>query len=193
MAARSRSPKPHAAGRPQNDLPPEDDAGKGPEADPESVARAILLDRLSARPRTRAELAETLASKRVPDEIATRLLDRFEEVGLIDDAAFARAWVESRQAGRGLARKALARELRRKGVADEIVREAVDSVDSEAEADAARAVVRRKLRGMTGLEPHVARRRLVGMLARRGYPAGVAFRVVSDELEMALDDHEAET
>jgi regulatory protein len=169
---------------------PADDPGSGPHADPESVARKILLDRLSTQPRTRAELAGTLAKKLVPDEVAQRLLDRFEEVGLIDDAAFARAWVESRQAGRGLARRALAQELRRKGVSDEVAREALDEVDPDAEAEAARLLVRRRLRAMGRLDHATRLRRLSAMLARKGYPPGVALGVVREELaETAGTDH----
>jgi regulatory protein len=164
---------------------PDDDPGSGPHADPESVARKILLDRLSTQPRTRAELAATLAKKLVPDEVAQRLLDRFEEVGLIDDAAFARAWVESRQAGRGLARRALAQELRRKGVSDEVAREALDEVDPDAEAEAARLLVRRRLRAMGRLDHATRLRRLSAMLARKGYPPGVALGVVREELAEA--------
>ena len=166
---------------------PDDDPGSGPHADPESVARKILLDRLSAQPRTRAELADTLAKKLVPDEVAHRLLDRFEEVGLIDDAAFARAWVDSRQTGRGLARRALAQELRRKGVSDEVAREALDEVDPEAETEAARLLVRRKLRTMGRLDHPTRMRRLSAMLARKGYPPGVALGVVREELAEAGD------
>jgi len=110
--------------------PPADVTDRGPAEDPESVARRILLARLTDQPRTRAELAGFLAAKDVPDEVATRLLDRFTEVGLIDDAAFARAWITSRLAGRGLARRALASELRRKGVSDEVAREALDEIDA---------------------------------------------------------------
>jgi regulatory protein len=161
----------------------DDEPGSGPHADPESVARKILLDRLSDQPRTRHELAETLAKKLVPDEVATRLLDRFEEVGLVDDAAFARSWVESRQSGRGLARRALAQELRRKGVPEEVAREALDAIDPDDETEAARALVRRKLRTMGRLDHQARMRRLTAMLARKGYPPGVAFAVVRDELD----------
>jgi regulatory protein len=159
-----------------------DDPGRGPHADPESVARKILLDRLSAQPRTRAELAHTLATKLVPDEVARRLLDRFEQVGLVDDAAFARSWVESRQAGRGLARRALAQELRRKGVPDEVARQALDQVDPDDETAAARELVRRRLPTMRRLDHRARTRRLTAMLARKGYPPGVAFAVVRDAL-----------
>jgi regulatory protein len=162
--------------------PPTDRVAQGPEADPESVARTILLDQLTGRARSRRELADKLASREVPDEIATRLLDRFTEVGLIDDAAFARTWVEQRQSGKGLAKRALQQELRRKGVDDETVREALDEVDPDAEEEAARTLVRRKLRSLARFDDTVATRRLVGMLARKGYGSGIAYRVVREEL-----------
>lgn len=151
-----------------------------PDADPESVGRRILLDQLTGRARSRRELADKLAQRRVPAEIAERLLDRFTEVGLVDDAAFAREWVEQRQAGRGLAGRALAQELRRKGVDDEVAREALEGI--EGEEDVARDLVRRKLRSVRGLPEDKAVRRLVGMLARKGYSGSIAFRVVREEL-----------
>ncbi|KQW42983.1 RecX family transcriptional regulator [Nocardioides sp. Root1257] len=172
--------------------PPEDTKAQVPEADPEAVARKILLDQLTGQARTRKELADKLAAKNVPTEIATRLLDRFEEVGLIDDEAFARAWIASRQPGKGLATRALAQELRRKGVDDEIAREALAEIDPDDEEAAARALVRRKLRSLARFDDTVATRRLVGMLARKGYGSGLAFAVVRDELANAgregLDD-----
>jgi regulatory protein len=153
-----------------------------PDADPEAVARQILLRRLTEQPRSRAELAESLARRQVPSEIATRLLDRFTEVGLIDDEAFARAWVQSRMTGKGLARRALAMELRRKGIDDELAREVLDNIDADDEDAAARAVVRRRLRSTRGLDAQVRMRRLAGALARKGYPPGVALRIVREEL-----------
>jgi regulatory protein len=166
------------------------DRDLGPEADPESVARKILLDQLAGRARTRSELAAKLAQRHVPDDVAGRLLDRFEEVGLIDDAAFAREWVAQRQEGRGLARRALAQELRRKGIDDEVARDALGVIEESDEVEAARVLVRRKLRSMRGLEPDTAVRRLVGMLARKGHSSGVAYRVVRDELGADLADPE---
>jgi regulatory protein len=161
---------------------PAPDLDTGPDADPESVARKILLDQLTGRARTRSELATKLAQRQVPDDVATRLLDRFEEVGLVDDSAFAREWVEQRQTGRGLARRALAQELRRKGIADEVVRETLDEVDPDDEVEAARMLVRAKLRTVGSLDHDKAVRRLVGMLARKGHSSSVAFRVVKEEL-----------
>jgi regulatory protein len=162
------------------DAPPD-----GPDADPESVARKILLDQLTGQARSRSELAGKLAAKNVPDDVATRLLDRFEEVGLVDDEAFAKAWVSSRGPGKGLARRALAQELRRKGVADDVARGALDEIDPADEEETARALVRKKLRSMQGLDRDKATRRLVGALARKGYPPGLAFSVVKDELASA--------
>jgi regulatory protein len=182
---------PRAGGRrdrrdvPQQDegVPPPDDAeALGPDADHEAVGRKILLDQLTGRARSRAELATRLAGKRVPPDVADRLLDRFEEVGLVDDAAFARDWVQSRQAGRGLARRALAVELRRKGVDPEVVSDAVATVDPDDEVEAARELVRRKLRSLERFDRQTQARRLTGMLARKGYPSSVAFRVVREEL-----------
>jgi regulatory protein len=170
--------------------PSEDTADLGPEADPESVARKILLDQLTGRARSRSDLAKKLAQRDVPDDVATRLLDRFEEVGLVDDAAFAREWVAQRQEGRGLARRALAQELRRKGIDDEVARDALDDVDESAELETARLLVRRKLPSVRGLETDKAVRRLVGMLARKGHSSGVAYRVVREELGADLADPE---
>ncbi len=175
------------------DRRPADEDPLGPEPDHESVARKILLDQLTGQARSRHELAERLRKKDVPDAIATRLLDRFEEVGLIDDEAFARMWIASRRSvgasgGKGLARRALAQELRRKGVPDEVATGALDEIDPADEEVAARRLVARRLRSMSSLEPAVATRRLVGMLARKGYPPGVAFAVVKDELAAAADE-----
>jgi regulatory protein len=162
---------------------PEDAPG-----DPESVARAICLRLLTLQPRTRAELATALARRGVPDDAAATVLSRFTEVGLIDDRAFAAAWVDSRHAGRGLARRALAAELRRRGVDGEIVGEAVAAVDAEAEERAARQLVARRLSGTRRLDRAARVRRLAGMLARKGYPPGLAMRVVREALAEDGDD-----
>ncbi|TCO23423.1 regulatory protein [Kribbella steppae] len=173
-------------------------AGDGPEgeadpaldgmADPHSVARTILLDKLTGQPRTRAELAGLLAEREIPDEVADEVLDRFSEVGLIDDAAFATAWVESRHRGRGLGKRALAQELRRRGVDDQLARDALDELEPGQEEETARALVRRKLRSMRNLDREVAMRRLLGMLARKGYPGGIAMTVVKEELSASHEE-----
>ncbi len=156
-----------------------------PDADPVEAAREICLTLLTDRARTKHELAEALRRRLVPDEAARAVLDRFDEVGLIDDAAFAGQWVRSRQRQRGLARRAIAVELRRKGVDDEVAAEALAEVDEPAEEERARELVLRKLRTVPAATPEqrvTAGRRLVGMLARKGYPAGLAYRVVREVL-----------
>jgi regulatory protein len=155
--------------------------------DPAQVARDICLQQLAVRPRTRAELATILRKRGIADSVAAEVLDRYDEVGLIDDAAFARAWVTSRHHGKGLARRALAGELRRRGVDGEVVGAALEEVDGDTEAATARALVDRKLRSMASAPPDAVFRRLVGMLARKGYPPGVAVGAVKDALA-ARDD-----
>ncbi|GAA0657656.1 hypothetical protein GCM10010193_05370 [Kitasatospora atroaurantiaca] len=156
--------------------------------DPAVRARDICLRLLTGTAKTRKQLADALRKREIPDEVAEEVLARLEEVGLIDDAAFAAAWVESRHAVRGLARRALAQELRTRGVSGEVVEQAVAQVDADDEAQAARALVDRKLRATRGLEQQARTRRLVGMLARRGYPEGLAFRVVRDALREEGED-----
>lgn len=162
--------------------PPVDGEAEGPDADAESVARTILLDQLTGRARSRKELADKLAQKNVPEDLATSLLDRFEEVGLVDDAEFARLWVEGRHTSRGLAPRALAQELRRKGVDDEVARAAIDQIDTDEQETTARALIRKKLRSLARCDETTKTRRLVGLLARKGYPPGLAYAWVRDEL-----------
>ncbi|MGC5050754.1 regulatory protein RecX [Micromonospora sp. DT48] len=157
-----------------------DEAAAAPRDEAE-VAREICLRQLAVRPRTRAELTAALARRGISEETANQVLDRYDEVGIIDDAAFARAWVSSRHIGRGLARRALANELRQRGVDGETASAALSELDEATEAETARALVERKLRTARG-EPDAVFRRLVGMLARKGYPAGVAIRAVKDAI-----------
>ncbi|GII78280.1 hypothetical protein Sru01_32620 [Sphaerisporangium rufum] len=165
-------------------------AADGPPGDPAAVARAVCLRLLTMAPRTRAQLAEALRRRGIPDAAADSVLSRFSDVGLIDDEAFAAAWVSSRHAGRGLARRALAAELRNRGVEEEVVREAVDRLDPDEEIETARRLVERRLPGTRGLATPARVRRLAGMLARKGYSSGLAYRVVREALE--AEDHPAE-
>ncbi|MEV0152327.1 regulatory protein RecX [Micromonospora sp. NPDC050686] len=173
------TPRRARRGRPDGTEP--ESAAPAPPRDEAEVAREICLRQLAVRPRTRAELAGALARRGISEEVAGQVLDRYDEVGIIDDAAFARAWISSRHTGRGLARRALANELRQRGVDGEVATEALGELDEETEAETARALVERKLRSSRG-EPDAVFRRLVGMLARKGYPPGVAIRAVKDAL-----------
>ncbi|MEU1799003.1 recombination regulator RecX [Streptomyces californicus] len=164
--------------------------GSGEPRDPVEQARGICLRLLTGTPRTRKQLADALRKREIPDEAAEEVLSRFEDVGLIDDAAFAGAWVESRHHGRGLARRALVRELRTKGVDSAVIDEAVGQLDADQEEETARELVARKLRSTQGLDRDKRLRRLAGMLARKGYGEGMALRVVRQALEEEGEDTE---
>ena len=156
--------------------------GPAVQASQEAAARQICLRMLTAAPRTRAELAAALRRRGVSEETAATVLGRFSEVKLIDDAAFAAAWVESRHHGRGLARRALAAELRQRGVPRDDIKAAVGGLDPRQEIATARGLVERRLASTRG-QPLAARiRRLTGLLARKGYSAAIAYRVVREAL-----------
>jgi len=155
-----------------------------PGRDPAAQAREVCLRLLTLAPRTRAQLADALRKRGIPDEVAEEVLGRFEDVGLIDDAAFARSWVESRHYSRGLAGRALSAELKQRGVGAEEIRAAIhEQLGPDAEVSAARRLVDKKLAATRGQPPEQRTRRLAGMLARKGYPPGLAFRVIREALE----------
>jgi regulatory protein len=151
------------------------DAG---EADPHAVARAIVLGKLAARAQTRDELERALRAKKVPTAVAQQVLDRMASVGLVDDTAFASAWVESRQQRRHLSATALRRGLQAKGVDRDTIEAALAPVDDEAELVAARALVERKSAAMAHLDDQVRYRRLAGLLSRRGFGPAVIARAL---------------
>lgn len=157
----------------------------------EEAAREVVLRQLALGPRSRGQLERKLAERQAEPELIERVLDRFEEVRLVDDAAFAEVWVRSRHRSKGLARRALGHELQQKGVDREIAAEALEAIDGEDERAAALDLVRRRLRGRTvpgGASPEAraerdkVTRRLVGMLGRKGYGGGLAFAVVKEVL-----------
>jgi regulatory protein len=156
--------------------------------DPAANARDICLQLLAARPRTRVELQKALVRKGIEAEVAEQVLGRLDAVGLIDDKAFAEMWVHSRHTYQGVGRRALAVELRRRGVDNDTAAEAVASVDSDAEEERARQLVRKRLPAMGSADQPTKIRRLVGMLARKGYPQGLAYRVVKEELATIGED-----
>ena len=154
------------------------------EASREEQAKALCLRLLTARARTRAELEAQLAKRGYPDDVSDRVLERLAEVGLVDDVGFAEQWVRSRRLKAGKGNRALAAELRTKGVADEVITAALADIDAGAERRRAEQLVRDKLRREKLADDNDAKiaRRLVGMLARRGYSESMAFDVVKGEL-----------
>ena len=154
----------------------------------EEQARALCLRLLTARARTRAELAGQLTKRGYPHDVSTKVLDRLAEVGLIDDADFAQQWVHSRRANASKGNRALAAELRTKGLDDDVIAAALNGIDGSSEHDRAVKLVQTKLRreNLDGDQAKVARR-LVGMLARRGYSETLCFDVVKTELALELE------
>jgi regulatory protein len=163
-------------------------AGDREPEDPVQRAKDICLRLLTVRPRTRAELQQALARKGIDAEVSDGVLSRLDAIGLVDDKAFAEVWVRSRHTYEGLGRRALAVELRRKGVDESVTADAVAAIDYGAEEERARQLVRKKLRTLGGADEAVKIRRLVGMLARKGYSQGMSFRVVREELRSAGED-----
>lgn len=159
----------------------------------EAQAKDVCLRLLTDRARSRAELATKLEQKGYTAEVAERTLDRLAAVGLIDDADFAQQWVRSRHLYAGKGKRAIALELRRKGIGQQDAAEALDQIDGDDERARAVDLVRKKLRTQPPLPTEGDRReiaaerdklvrRLVGMLARRGYSQGMAFDVVRGAL-----------
>ncbi|OIQ82819.1 regulatory protein RecX [mine drainage metagenome] len=162
------------------------------EPDPESVARAIALRLLTIAPRSRAQLADAMARREVPDDVASAVLDRFADVGLVDDAEYARMLVRSRHDDRGLARRALGEELRRKGISAELATAALAELDPESERATAQRLVARKLASTRGLDTQVRVRRALAALGRKGYPPGIVMEVVREYLASEQGADEAE-
>src|SRR5699024_3839369 len=160
------------------------------------TARNIVLRQLSSAPKTRQQLSEKLADREIPEEIIREVLDRVEEVELIDDAAFAQSWVRSRHRAKWLARRALSMELRRSGVDEHNTELALKQLSDDDEHAKAHELAVRKL-SRTNIpyptDPAARKqrdrivRRLVGMLSRKGYSPGMAFSVVNDAMD--TDEH----
>jgi regulatory protein len=144
----------------------------------------LCLRLLTARARTRSQLAGQLAKRGYPDDVSDRVLDRLAQVGLIDDVDFAEEWIRSRRMNAGKGKRALATELRTKGVDNDVITAALADIDAGAERERAEQLVRDKLRRerLGDDDDTKVARRLVGMLARRGYSQTMAFDVVKSEL-----------
>jgi regulatory protein len=150
----------------------------------EELARALCLRLLTARARTRAELAGQLAKRGYPDDVSARVLDRLTDVGLVDDAGFAEQWVHSRRANAGKGKRALAAELHTKGVDNDVITSVLGGINPAAERGRAEQLVRARLRreNLSDADDVRVSRRLVAMLARRGFGQTMAYEVVSAEL-----------
>jgi regulatory protein len=146
----------------------------------EQRAKNVLLFQLSRSMKTRHQLANILKKREIPDDIANAVLDRFTEAQLIDDAAFARAFVNSRIAVSGKSKSLIARELKQKGVSAQDAEQALSSIDAELEDQTAYNVAKKRYQQLSTLEPEVRRRRLMGFLMRRGFSSQLTARILRD-------------
>ena len=153
---------------------------KNKEIEAADAAKQVLLRRLSHAPRTRKELAKDLKDKDISDEVANVALDRFEEVGLINDQALASNYVSSQHERKGIGKNALRQQLRAKGVSDDVALEAISQISDDQEFQAAVALACKKIRSLQKDDAKTQLRKIVGVLARKGYSSNLAFRVAKE-------------
>lgn len=154
-----------------------------------AVAREIALRLLTNRDHSRHELDDKLAARDVPDEVRSGLLDRLEEVGLVNDASFAEQWTRARRSSRKLSRGAVRRELQTKGVDPDLIAEALEPIEHDDEVALATELAAKKWRQVHALPREVAYRRMAGALARKGYAPGVVAQVVREVMGTDPDDY----
>ena len=156
------------------------------ETDPYTRAKTIVYNQLAYSAKTRGQLRKKLQSEGFEAELIEPLLDKFEAVKLIDDAEYAQTFVAQKSRTKKLSRAALRRELAERGVRGEEAENALAQRTDEQEREDAAELVRKKLRpGMDfsdRTEKDRVTRRLLGMLARRGYSSSVSMSVIREEL-----------
>jgi regulatory protein len=130
------------------------------------VAYQQALKFLNYRPRSENEVRRNLVEHQIPEEVAEGVLERLREAGLLDDARFAQTWVENRSEFRPRSRRALALELRQRGLEQADISKALEQVDEEAQAYQAALKQSRKIKATEWLE---FRQKLSSFLARRGF------------------------
>lgn len=152
----------------------------------DGVARAMMEAHrlIDHRMRTRRELTVRLRSRGRPEEVIAEVLDRLENVGLIDDGRFARQWIDERLRSRPVGLSLLRRELRQKGIDAEIIETALEErEDGEEETDRAFEALRRQSHRYARLDRDAAHRRMVAFLGRRGFGPQVIYHVVHRVLD----------
>lgn len=143
-------------------------------------AKNVLLHQLSRSMKTEYQLRQVLAKREIPQEVADSVILRFTEAQLIDDGAFARAFVASRIACGGKSRATIRRELKQRGVADDLANQALEGLNREAEAELALNLARKRLNALANYDREVRYRRLQGFLARRGFDPEIIRRTLSE-------------
>ena len=156
------------------------------ETDPYTRAKTIVYNQLAYSAKTRGQLRKKLQAEGFDAELIEPLLDKFEAAKLIDDAEYAQTFVAQKSCTKKLSRAALRRELSERGVRGEEAENALAQRTDEQEREDAAELVRKKLRPGMDLSDHAEKdrvtRRLLGMLARRGYSSSVSMSVIREEL-----------
>jgi regulatory protein len=142
--------------------------------------------------KTRHELFTKIKNKGITDDVANEILAKYEELGYIDDKKFAENFIYSKQKYEKLGKRSIGYKLKFKGVAQEIIDEALLDVDEEEEEDNARLLLERKMRSTKKLEPHKRITNLASMLARKGYSSSVAFKLAKEAVEAERLEEENE-
>ena len=156
------------------------------ETDPYTRAKTIVYNQLAYSAKTRGQLRKKLQAEGFEAELIEPLLDKFEAAKLIDDAEYAQTFVAQKSRTKKLSRAALRRELAERGVRGEEAESALAQRTDEQEREDAAELVRKKLRPGMDLSDRAEKdrvtRRLLGMLARRGYSSSVSMSVIREEL-----------
>ena len=156
------------------------------ETDPYTRAKTIVYNQLAYSAKTRGQLRKKLQAEGFDAELIEPLLDKFEAAKLIDDAEYAQSFVAQKSRTKKLSRAALRRELAERGVRGEEAENALAQRTDEQEREDAAELVRKKLRPRMDLSDRAEKdrvtRRLLGMLARRGYSSSVSMSVIREEL-----------
>lgn len=149
-----------------------------PSTEAVGAAVAFVLRSTKARPQTAAELRAKLHDRDYPCDVVEAAIERATVLGAVDDVAFAKAWVNDRGLGRGYSVSRLRQELARRCVPQAVIDDALTRLDDRNDLAVATGLARDRAQRMsTALDPETVARRLVGFLARRGYPEALARRV----------------
>ena len=180
----------HASSPPESNVPSWKQkvraARAAEETDPYTRAKTIVYNQLAYSAKTRGQLRKKLQAEGFDAELIEPLLDKFEAAKLIDDAEYAQSFVAQKSRTKKLSRAALRRELAERGVRGEEAESALAQRTDEQEREDAAELVRKKLRPGMDLSDRAEKdrvtRRLLGMLARRGYSSSVSMSVIREEL-----------
>jgi regulatory protein len=153
---------------------------RGEGSDPYEVAYAIALNALVARAKSKGELLAHLKTRGVEDQVAQATIFRLSEAGLVNDQEFALAWATSRHNHKKISKRVIATELRQKGVTQEEINCALDTIDDDAEYQSAFELAMKKYATMSRLESDVQIRRIQSLLQRKGFGFPVIARVIRE-------------